>query len=80
MGGKAKNMHVGQRERLTGRGGVDKMAVAGVKDRATNRVSAAVVDTAWTDRRSRASSETARLQTGRFTRTRRPPTMASPTA
>ena len=44
VGGKAKNMHAGQRERLTGRGGVDKMAVAGVKDRATNRVSAAVVE------------------------------------
>ena len=44
VGGKAKNMHSGQRARLTGRGGVDKMAVAGVKDRATNRVSAAVVE------------------------------------
>ena len=44
VGGKAKNMHAGRRERLTGRGGVDKMAVAGVKDRATNRVSASVVE------------------------------------
>ena len=32
-----------QRRQLTGRGGVDKMAVVGVKDRATRRVRAAVV-------------------------------------
>ena len=44
VGGKAKNMHTGQRERMTGRGGVDKMAVVGVKDWATYRVSAAVVE------------------------------------
>ena len=44
VGGKAKNMHRGQRAQLTGRGGVDKMAVAGVKDRATKRVRAAVVE------------------------------------
>ena len=44
VGGKAKNMRAVKRNRLTGRGGVDKMAVAGVKDRATNRVSAAVVE------------------------------------
>ena len=44
VGGKSKNMPAGQRDRLTGRGGVDKMAVAGVKDRATNRVSASVVE------------------------------------
>ena len=44
VGGKAKNMHKGQRAQLTGRGGADKMAVAGVKDRATKRVRAAVVE------------------------------------
>ena len=43
IGGKAKNMHAAQREKLTGRGGVDKVAVVGVKDRATRRVRAAVV-------------------------------------
>ncbi len=44
VGGKAKNMHKRQREQLTGRGGADKMAVAGVKDRATGRVRASVVE------------------------------------
>ena len=44
VGGKAKNMHRAQRERLTGRGGSDKTAVAGVRDRATKRVRAAVVE------------------------------------
>ena len=44
VGGKAKNMHRAQRERLTGRGGSDKTAVAGVRDRATKRIRAAVVE------------------------------------
>ena len=44
VGGKAKNMHARQRARLTGSGGVDKTAVVGVRDRATGRVRAAVVD------------------------------------
>ena len=43
VGGKAKNMHAARRRELRGRGGVDKVAVAGVKDRASNHVSAAVV-------------------------------------
>ena len=43
VGGKAKNMHAHQRAKLTGRGGVDKMAVVGVKDRKTRHVRAAVV-------------------------------------
>ena len=44
VGGKAKNMHATvRRERITGRGGVDKTPVVGVKDRATNRVAAEVV-------------------------------------
>ena len=37
VGGKAKNMHAVQRAKLTGRGGVDKAVVVGIKDRATNR-------------------------------------------
>ena len=40
VGGKAKNMHPHKRAELTGRGGVDKAAVVGIKDRATNRVTA----------------------------------------
>ena len=43
VGGKAKNMHAAKRKQLTGRGGADKMAVAGVKDRPTGRVRASVV-------------------------------------
>ena len=44
VGGRAKNMHASQRAKLTGRGGSDKMAVAGVKDRHTLKVRAAVVE------------------------------------
>lgn len=45
IGGKAKNMHAKvRRERITGRGGVDKTAVVGAKDRATGKVAAEVVD------------------------------------
>ncbi len=43
VGGKAKNMHKWQRDRLTGRGGADKMAVVGVRDRATKKVRATVI-------------------------------------
>ncbi len=43
FGGKAKNMHADKRAKLTGRGGVDKAAVAGVRDRATGKVRARVV-------------------------------------
>ena len=43
VGGKAKNMHAAKRKQITGRGGADKMAVAGVKDRPTGRVRASVV-------------------------------------
>ena len=38
MGGKRKNMPKAKRKTLTGRGAVGKVAVAGVKDRATNRI------------------------------------------
>ncbi|MXZ02492.1 MAG: IS1595 family transposase [Chloroflexi bacterium] len=50
VGGKAKNMHAVDRERrITGRGGTDKAAVIGAKDRATNRVTARVVDSTDAD-------------------------------
>lgn len=45
FGGKAKNMHASvRRQRITGRGAVDKTTVVGVRDRATGKVAAAVVD------------------------------------
>ncbi len=44
VGGRAKNMHTDKRKKLTGRGGADKSVVAGVKDRATGRVRASVVE------------------------------------
>ena len=40
VGGKAKNMHACKRRELTGRGGVDKAAVVGVKDRDSGKVKA----------------------------------------
>ncbi len=43
MGGRRTNMPKAKRKELTGRGTVGKTAVAGVKDRATNRVVAKVV-------------------------------------
>ena len=43
FGGKAKNMSKARRKQLTGRGAVDKTAVVGAKDRATNSVTARVV-------------------------------------
>lgn len=48
FGGKEKNKHASKKLRM-GRGTVGKTAVAGVKDRETNRISAAVVET--TERR-----------------------------
>ncbi len=44
LGGKRKNMSRAKRKDLTGRGAVGKAAVAGAKDRATNRVSARTVE------------------------------------
>ncbi len=44
MGGKRKNKSLSKRKELTGRGAVDMTAVAGAKDRATNRVAARVVE------------------------------------
>ena len=44
MGGKRANMSKAKRKTLEGRGPVGKVAVAGAKDRETNRVSAAVVE------------------------------------
>ena len=43
FGGKRRNMSAQRREALTGRGTVGKVAVAGIKDRTTNRVQAAVI-------------------------------------
>jgi len=43
IGGKRKNMPRSKRKDLTGRGAIGKTAVAGVKDRETNRVSAKAV-------------------------------------
>ena len=43
MGGKRKNMPKAKRRTLEGRGAAGKTAVIGAKDRATNKVSAAVV-------------------------------------
>ena len=45
VGGLARNMHArDRRERITGRGGTDKTAVIGAKDRATGHVAAEVVE------------------------------------
>ena len=44
VGGLRKNMPKAKREELEGRGASGKVAVAGAKDRATNQVSATVVD------------------------------------
>ena len=44
FGGKQKNMSKAKRKTLTGRGAVGKTAVVGAKDRATNKVSAQVVE------------------------------------
>ena len=45
VGGKARNMHAHKRKQvIKGRGAVGKTAVVGAKDRATNRVTAAVID------------------------------------
>ena len=43
VGGRRRNMPKSKRKELTGRGPVGKVAVVGVKDRGTNRVSAQVV-------------------------------------
>ena len=44
VGGKRQNMSKAKRKTLTGRGAVGKTAVVGAKDRATNKVSAQVVE------------------------------------
>ena len=46
LGGKRENMPKAKRKTLKGRGAVGKAIVAGAKDRASNQVSAAVVETA----------------------------------
>ena len=42
MGGKSRNMH--KAKEIDRRGASDKVAVVGIKDRATNQVNAEVVD------------------------------------
>ena len=44
MGGKRANMPRAKRAELTGRGAVGKTAIVGAKDRATNQVTAQVVE------------------------------------
>ena len=46
MGGRRKNMSKSKREKLEGRGTVDKTAVVGIKDRDSNQVAAKVVKNA----------------------------------
>ena len=46
VGGLRKNMHASKRKHLTGRGSARKAIVAGVKDRSSKQVSAAVVERA----------------------------------
>ena len=43
FGGKRRNMSKAKRDKLTGRGPTGKTAVAGIKDRSTNKISARVV-------------------------------------
>ena len=65
VGGKARNMHARvRRERITGRGGVDKTSVVGARDRATGQVAATVVESVdgatlrgFVDDRAAASSK-----------------------
>ena len=53
MGGKRKNMPKKKRARLTGRGTVGKIAVAGIKDRTSNMVQAKVVENTKSETMSR---------------------------
>ena len=53
MGGKRKNMSNKKRKALTGRGTVGKTAVAGIKDRSSNQVSARVVPNTKSETMSR---------------------------
>ena len=53
MGGKRRNMSKSNRAKLEGRGPVGKTAVAGIKDRASNRVQATVVPNTKSETMSR---------------------------
>ena len=61
MGGSRKNMPKAKRKDLTGRGAVDKTPVAGIKDRASNRIHANVVSSTST-KGFKASSATMQEQ------------------
>ena len=68
IGGKARNMHTRQRrERITGRGGIDKAAVVGVKDRETGRVAATPVHEVTADTATAMVAATTRQGADVFT-------------
>lgn len=54
IGGKAKKMHARRRGKLTGRGGVEKTPVVGVKDRESGRAAACPVSDTTADTRRRS--------------------------
>ena len=67
-GGKAKNMHASKRrERGSGRGAVGEIAVAGVKDRASNRVAVRPVPDTTSETLTGFIAETAEPGAGVFT-------------
>ena len=73
FGGKKKNMPKAKREKIKGRGTAGKAIVAGVKDRATNQVSARTV--AGTDVRTlQVSSPSTPHPAPRYSPTMRRPT------
>ena len=67
MGGKRKNMSKSKRAELEGRGTVGKVAIAGIKDRETNAVSAKVVDDTKTETLMRFILERIHPETTIFT-------------
>ena len=74
MGGKRRNMSTEKREALTGRGPVGKVAVAGIKDRTTNKVRPQSSPTPRAKRCAASLWSTPTDPTPRFT-----PTTLSPT-
>ena len=68
IGGKARNMHAWKRrERIRGRGPVDKTPVVGIEDRASGRVSARPVADTTADTLTGIVAETARPSSTVFT-------------
>ena len=66
FGGKEKNKHASKKQR-SGRGTVGKTVVAGVKDRETNRISAAVVPTTQRRELQRFVAERVAVEAAHFT-------------